>query len=90
MPGFVPTWFIPRIIGYMEVSEEIGYPSHHLLFFLEFPGNKPSSVFGAPLYIQGESRGIPQARWMIYFMENPQGFFMDDDWGYPIFSETSL
>ena len=24
--------------------------------------------------------GVPQARWMIDFMENPS---MDDDWGYP-------
>ena len=25
--------------------------------------------------------GLPQARWMVYFMDNPTK--MDDDWGYP-------
>ena len=26
--------------------------------------------------------GVPQARWMVYFMENPME--KDDDWGSPM------
>ena len=31
---------------------------------------------------------VPQARWLVYFMENPPK--MDDDWGYPMTQETSI
>jgi hypothetical protein len=31
--------------------------------------------------------GNPQARWLVYIMENPK---MDDDLGVPPFQETSI